>query len=187
MSVIRKLLPAELALYRAHLLRLDKADRYARFTGTTSDTTIVRHCDGIDWSRTLLIGAFIGGELRGVVELCSDRMLWPADTELAISVEKPFQEMGLGSALVRRALTIARNRFAKRLHLYCLAENRRMRALARKFGGRAEQDGGDVTITLDLPPANQFSLALEALEESAGAVDSLLGRWRAGRPDLAAA
>ena len=44
MPVIRKILPTELPQYRAHLLRLDRADRYARFTGTLSDEAVERHC-----------------------------------------------------------------------------------------------------------------------------------------------
>ena len=187
MFVFRKLLPAESAQYQAHLLRLDKTDRYARFTGTTTDATIARHCENIDWSRTVLIGAFVEGHLRGAVEICTDRLLWPNEAELGISVEKPFQEMGVGGALVRRALTVARNRSARRVHMYCLADNRRMRALARKFGGRVVPDGGEITVTIDLPAPNQFSLAVEAFEDGTGAVNSLLGRFTATGADLAAA
>ena len=61
MPVIRKILPTELPQYRAHLLRLDRADRYARFTGILSDEAVERHCAAINWGRTVILGAFEDG------------------------------------------------------------------------------------------------------------------------------
>lgn len=174
MSVIRKLLPAELGQYRAHLLRLDRADRYARFTGTVSDETIDQHCARLDWTRTILLGVFEQGELRGAVELCTDRLLWPHEAELAISVEKGLQGQKVGTTLIRRALTIAANRGIQRMHMMCLPDNVRMRALARKFGGRVSLRDGEIAVAFDLPRPTQFSLALEALEDGAGAVNAVL-------------
>ncbi|MFD1623688.1 GNAT family N-acetyltransferase [Azospirillum griseum] len=187
MTVIRKILPTERSLYRAHLLRLDRADRYARFTGTLSDESVARHCAGLDWSRTILIGAFLNGELRAAVELCSDRILWPNEAEFGVSVEKELQGQGIGSILIRRALTVARNRSIGRVHIQCLAENVRMRALARRFGGRATLECGEIAASFDLPPPNQFSYALEALEDGAGAFNSLLASFASGATDRVAA
>ena len=174
MSAIRKLLPAERSHYCAHLLRLDKADRYARFTGTVSDDVIIKHCESLDWTRTTLLGLFDRGELRGAVELCFDRLLWPGAAELAVSVETGFQGRGVGSTLVRRSLSIAANRGIRQVHLMCLSDNTRMRALSRRFGGTMERDGGEFAITFDLPRPSQVSLALEAFEDGAGAVNAVL-------------
>ncbi|MBK1837814.1 GNAT family N-acetyltransferase [Azospirillum sp. YIM B02556] len=174
MPVIRKIMPTELPQYRAHLLRLDRADRYARFTGTLSDEAVKRHCAAIDWGRTVLLGAFEDGLLRGAVELCGDRILWPEQAEFGISVESVLQGKGVGSTLVRRILTVARNRGIHQVHMMCLAENVRMRALARRFGGRLALDCGEITSLFELPPPNQFSIALEALEDGASAFNSIL-------------
>lgn len=187
MPVIRKIMPTELPLYRAHLLRLDPADRYARFAGTVSDEVIERHCAGIDWTRTTLIGAFLNGEIRGAVELCGDRTLWPDEAEFGVSVEKEIQGRGVGSTLVRRALTVARNRSIAKVHMLCLAENVRMRALARRFGGSMEMEYGEITARFDLPAPNQFSFALEALEDGSGAFNSLLASFSSGLGDRVAA
>ncbi|MGF7175602.1 GNAT family N-acetyltransferase [Azospirillum doebereinerae] len=187
MTVIRKILPTELPLYRAHLLRLDPADRYARFAGTVSDEVLERHCAAIDWTRTTLIGAFLNGELRAALELCGDRVLWPNEAEFGISVETELQGRGVGSTLIRRALTVARNRSIGKVHMLCLAENIRMRALARRFGGRMEMEYGEITARFDLPTPNQFSFALEALEDGSGAFNSLLASFSSGQSDLAAA
>ncbi|MBY6260831.1 GNAT family N-acetyltransferase [Azospirillum sp. 412522] len=174
MPVIRKIMPTELPQYRAHLLRLDRADRYARFTGTLSDEAVERHCAAIDWGRTVVLGAFEGGVLRGAVELCGDRILWPEQAEFGISIERDLQGKGVGSTLVRRILTAARNRGIRHVHMMCLTENVRMRALARRFGGRLALDCGEITSMFELPPPNQFSLALEALEDGTGAFNSIL-------------
>lgn len=174
MPVIRKIMPTELPQYRAHLLRLDHADRYARFTGTLSDEAVERHCTAIDWGRTVILGAFEDGVLHGAIELCSDRVLWPEQAEFGISIESALQGKGVGSTLVRRILTVARNRGIRHVHMMCLPENVRMRALARRFGGRLALDGGEITSMFELPPPNQFSIALEALEDGAGAFNSIL-------------
>ncbi|CBS87342.1 GNAT family N-acetyltransferase [Azospirillum lipoferum] len=174
MPVIRKIMPTELPQYRAHLLRLNRSDRYARFTGTLSDEAVERHCAAIDWGRTVLLGAFEDGVLRGAAELCGDRILWPDQAEFGISVESGLQGKGVGSTLVRRILTVARNRGIRHVHMMCLPENVRTRALARRFGGRLALEGGEVTALFELPPPNQFSFALEALEDGSGAFNSIL-------------
>ncbi|WP_042696482.1 GNAT family N-acetyltransferase, partial [Azospirillum sp. B506] len=169
-----KIMPTELPQYRAHLLRLDRADRYARFTGTLSDEAVERHCAAIDWGRTVILGAFEDGVLRGAVELCGDRLLWPEQAEFGISIESGLQGKGVGSTLVRRILTVARNRGIRHVHMMCLSENIRMRALARRFGGQLGLDAGEITSVFELPPPNQFSIALEALEDGSGAFNSIL-------------
>ena len=71
--------------------------------------------------------------MRGAAEL---RPLGPGfarQAEAAISVEKPWQSHGVGSALLSRTLLTARNRGFRHAAHGCLAENRRMQQLARKF------------------------------------------------------
>jgi GNAT superfamily N-acetyltransferase len=183
----RKLLPTEFPLYTEHLLRLPGRDRYARFAGTVSDESIRRHCENMDWSRVVLIGAFNNGALVGVVELCSDRALWPGAAELAISVDEGLQSAGVGGQLTRRALTAARNRNICDIHMLCLSGNHRMRKLARRFNGVIETDGGESTIVLRLPPPNQFSYAQEAFEDGAGLLAGLFDAMAAHRMTRAAA
>lgn len=179
MTVIRKLLPTELSLYRAHLLRLPREDRYARFAGTVSDATIERHCAALDWRYARLLGVFDHGVLRAVAELRADPTFWPENAELALSVERPLQNHGLGRELVRRALTVARNRGIRHVHMLCLSENRRMLALARTFGARVEVDHGEATTDIALPWPNQVTFLVEAMEEGAGVVGAVLDRWQA--------
>lgn len=188
MSVIRKVLPSEVGQYKAHLLRLGSNDRYARFTGTVSDRVIERRCDDMDWGRTLLIGAFDeAGVLRGAVELCTDRLLWPHEAELAVSVEDCMQGRGVGTGLMRRGLNIARNRSIRNIHLICLSDNFRMRALAQRLGGRLELDGTEVSARIALTAPTQFSYAVEAMEDGANVFKSVIERIQTSWHDQRAA
>lgn len=179
MTVYRKLLPTEMRHYQAHLLRLDHEDRYARFAGMVSDAMIQNHCEGMDWRSTLVVGCFIGGELRAALELRTDSAPWPEEAELALSVEHSWQRQGAGAALMRRALIVARNRRIRRIHMICQISNRRMQALARKFDGVIERDGGEASGAIELSRPNQVSLMLEMLDDGTAAFNIVLDRMSA--------
>ena len=173
MTTFRKLLPNEMTRYRAHLLRLESVDRHMRFGGSVSDAVIEQHCLRMDWHDTVVIGYFVEGELRGAAELRTAGDLFPSRGELAFSVERAFQGKGVGSALMSRILTIARNRGIRQVNLICLLENRAMQNLAQKFSGARVVEAGEVGVSIRLDRADQVSLMVEALEESAALVASL--------------
>ena len=60
------------------------------------------------------------------------------------AIEKKWQSHGVGSALLERTILAARNRGIKLLHMTCLANNRRMQKLARKFDADLTFDFGGV-------------------------------------------
>ena len=125
------------------------------------------YCRGIDWRFTIMVGCFVRGELRAVAELRTEPKVWPGEGELAVSVEKEFQGQGFGSGVVRRIMTVARNRSLRRLMLICMISNRRMQAIVRKFLGKLECDSGEATGWIEMPWPNQVSLMQEALDNSA--------------------
>ena len=86
---------------------------------------------------------------------------FPRQAEAAISVEKPWQSHGVGSALLRRTLLAARNRGYRLLHMACLAENRRMQQLARKFDAELSFDFGSVVGEVESWRANPLSVMQE--------------------------
>ncbi|MEI8394416.1 MAG: GNAT family N-acetyltransferase [Rhodospirillaceae bacterium] len=174
MGAFRKLLPNELSRYRDHLLRLDRADRHLRFAGTVSDAVIEQHCLRLDRRNTLVIGYFDGGELRGAVEMRAENRPTPRRTELAFSIERPWQHRGIGTALMRRALTVASNRGIRTVDIMCLLENRAMRALARKFSNVVTIECGEVGVTITLELSSGLSFMVEAFEDSTGLVASML-------------
>lgn len=174
MSVFRKLLASESEKYQAHLLRLDTEDRYMRFAGSTSETWITEHCTGFDWKTSFIVGYFDRGNLRGACEFTNAGNGAHKRGEAAFSVEKNFQNKGVGSGLMRRCLTIAQNRGFRIVDVICLLENRRMQALARRFKGKMSVDGGEVFFTIDLQAPNQVSLLLEAMDDGEGMITGLL-------------
>jgi GNAT superfamily N-acetyltransferase len=171
MICTRKLLPSEAGQLSRHLLALTPADRRMRFQGGLSDYAIERRCRRIDWFRTVAIGHFVAGRLRGVAEVCFERSLWPREAEIAVTVETPWQGRGIGTELTRRAVTVARNRGAVRVTMLCLVENQRMRRIARHLG---------------LGRATPLSLLDEWLQDGTGGWSAVADRLLAQRFDPAA-
>lgn len=170
MTVFRPLLSAEAGRYAAHLLRLSVSDRRARFMGGLSDGAVRAHVDRIDWSRSIVLVALCGGEVRGAVEL----RIAAGRAELAISIEGDWQNQGLGGVLVRRAFTMARNRGIRGIELYCLGDNHRMLRIAGRLSALTRFDGGEVQCDFQLPAADAFSLTLEAMDRGGTALTLML-------------
>ena len=135
MHVYRKLVPAEIGLFHEHLLRLTPEDRHCRFAGHVSDAVIAEYCSKVDWFRSVIIGCFVDGVLRGVAELRFDAPRPGWRSELAVTVESAWQNLRIGTELLRRAITVCRNRAIRSIYMICLVENRRMQRIARRFEG----------------------------------------------------
>lgn len=178
MVIYRTLLPAERTAYRDHLLRLSPDDRYARFHGPANDGRIERHFQAIDWPRTLVLGAFVGGVLRGAAELCFTQAAPGADIEIGVSVEEAAQGHGVGTRLIAQAMLMAQNRSAGRLLLLCLPENRRMQRIIRRLDGMLTYDPSDVEGVIRPGRPNQVSLLQEWIAECGGWWGAALARWQ---------
>lgn len=181
---IRRLGAADAPALEAHLLRLAGHDRRMRFCGDLGDAAVRRHCALIDWPRTEILGAHVGGELRAVVELFVHPFPHSHEADLALSVERAFQGLGLGSALLRKALMLARNRCVGSVHMACMVGNRRMQRLAAKFGATLSLGDGDVEGRIRAPWPTYLTLVEEAALESRSRLRAV---FRPGPPPAAAA
>ena len=167
-SLICKLWVAEAELYRDHLSRLDPQSRRSRFAGAVSDQFLNDYAHlafGID---TVIHGFFADGTLRGAAEL---RPIGPPtrrEGEAAFSIEKPWQSHGVGSLLLERTLLAARNRGLKFLHMACLADNRRMQQLARKYDAELSFDFGTVIGEVAAPRPTPVSVLRELIADGHG-------------------
>lgn len=173
-GVIRKLWIHEARRYRDHLLRLDKASRRSRFGGAVSDDRIRQHVDGSIMLDAVIHGFFVDGVLRGAAELRPTGARFSGEAEAAFSVEQPWQSHGVGSELLARTLLVARNRGIKFLRMHCLAENRRMQQLARKFDADLRFDFGSVIGEVTAPRPTPISVVREALSDGFGVTNALL-------------
>jgi GNAT superfamily N-acetyltransferase len=173
-GVIRKMWLGEAHRYREHLLRLDTDSRHSRFGNGVSDEFVRNYADlslGID---AVIHGFFVNGTMRGAGEL---RVIGPplnGEAEAAFSIERPWQSHGVGSALLERTLLAARNRGIKFLHMACLANNKRMQQLARKFDAELRFDFGGVVGEVAAPRPTPLSLVREFVADSHGFATAML-------------
>jgi len=172
--MIRKLWIGEAKLYRDHLLRLDPQSRRNRFAGAVADEFVRNYADlafGID---AVIHGFFVDGTLRGTAELRSIGAPLPRQAEAALSIEKPWQSHGIGSALLERTVLAARNRGVKFLHMACLTDNKRMVELARKFDAELSFDFGSVVGEVATPRPTPLSLMRELVADGHGFATAML-------------
>jgi GNAT superfamily N-acetyltransferase len=173
-GVIRKVWPAEYSKFRDHLLRLDAESRRLRFCASVNDAFIDRYCETVRRVPTLVHGFFVDGELRAAAELRPILDGWPVAAEAAFSVERDWQDSGIGTELLHRTLRSARNRGVATLYMVCLRENARMQSLARKFEAELHFEHGEIAGTVDAAGPDVFSLLREGLEDGSALVTALI-------------
>jgi GNAT superfamily N-acetyltransferase len=173
-GVIRKLWIGETAKYRDHMLRLDQSSRHSRFAGGVSDEFISKYVELSNTLDAVIYGFFLDGMMRGAAELRPLGSNLPRQAEAAISVEKPWQSHGVGSALLRHILLAARNRGIRLLHMACLAENQRMQQLARKFDAELSFDFGNVVGEVESSRPTPLSLMRELMADNHGFATAML-------------
>jgi GNAT superfamily N-acetyltransferase len=172
-GIVRKLWLGEADAYRDHLLRLDPESRHRRFSGAVGDDFIAQHARSIGGFGVVVYGFFVDGTLRGAAEL---RPLAPfaREAEAAFSVEQPWQSHGVGTVLLEHILLTARNRGITALQMQCLADNRRMQQLARKFAAELRFDFGSVVGEVDPPRFTPLSLLREWTADAWGMVNAMI-------------
>ncbi len=145
-GVVRRLWPSDMPAFRDHLLRLDPESCHDRFAMAVSDEFLVNYaerCFGID---DVIYGYFVEGIMRGAGELRGVGLgLDKGSAEAAFSVEVGWRRRGVGTELLGRIVLAARNRGAETLYMSCLARNRAMQGLAKKFESELQFDADDLT------------------------------------------
>ena len=174
----RKLYVSEYHKYRDHLHRLDGESRRLRFGMVVDDEFITRYCERLIDLNSIIYGHVIGGEVRAAAELRPFGQQMPGEAEAAFSVEAPFQDAGIGTELLGRVVRAARNRSITRVYMNCLAENRKMQRIAKKFDAVLQFDQGDVVGRVAPASAHGFSLWREAVEDRTGFVMAMLDLQR---------
>ncbi len=171
---IRRLWPVESRLFAAHLLRLDAEDRLLRFQGYRNDEAVDAYVESLDWFGGVVIAYFVAGEVRAAAHLSWTRGLVRTG-EIGLSVEAPFRRRGVGTALLRRAMTVARNRFVSDVELLCMPENAAMRRVAAHLGLKWKIASGQAEAAARLRWPDQLSVFDEMLAETEGLVRSSFG------------
>ena len=171
---IRKLWPNETEKFRDHLLRLDKDSRRMRFAHGVSDHFITDYASRMNQMGSIVYGYVPDGEVRACAELRKLGEDWGVEAEAAFSVEKVFQDQGVGSDLMGRVIRAARNRGIQRLYMSCLAENSKMQAIAKKHEADLRFEYGEVIGEIVPETSNYFSMLVEAMEDRVGFMMAVL-------------
>ncbi len=164
-GTIRKLWPSETHRFRDHLLRLNKENRRLRFAHQVSDHFIADYAERMTEAGSITYAYIEKGEVRAVAELRKLADQWGRDAEAAFSVETDYQNKGIGSELMGYVIRAARNRGIVHLYMSCLAENRKMQAIARNHEAHLRFEYGDVVGEIVPTDANYFSVMGEAIED----------------------
>ncbi len=167
-GTIRKLWPSESDKFRDHLLRLDKDSRRMRFAHAVSDNFIDDYAGRMNEMGAIVYGYLEGGEVRAVAELKKLGDTWGQEAEAAFSVEPGYQEKGIGTELMGRVIRAGRNRSVNHLYMSCLAENRKMQAIARKHEADLRFEYGEVIGEIVPIDPNYFSILAEAMDDRVG-------------------
>ncbi len=173
-GTIRKLWPTETSKFRDHLLRLDRDSRRMRFAHGVSDVFIEDYAARMADMGGIVYGYFDGDQLRAAAELKKLGDTWGREAEAAFSVEQPLQEHGIGTELMGRVIRAARNRGVQHLCISCLAENGKMRAIARHFDAELRFEYGEIVGEIVPQGPNYFSLLAEAVEDRFGYMMAVL-------------
>lgn len=171
---VRKLWPHEWERFRDHLLRLDKDSRRLRFAHAVADSFIEEYATRMSDMGGLVVVAMIDGEVRAAAELRKLGEMWGREAEAAFSVERQFQDRGLGTELMGRIIRAARNRGVQLVYMSCLAENARMRTIAQRYEAELRFEYGDVIGEIVPETADYFSLMAEAVEDRVGYMMAVL-------------
>lgn len=173
-GIIRRLWPMETQKFRDHLLRLDTDSRRLRFAHSVSDSFIEDYASRMSDYGSVVYGHVVEGKVRGAAELRRLGDAWGEEAEAAFSVEKAYQDNGVGSDLMGRIVRAARNRRIRRLYMSCLAENAKMQVIARKHEAALRFEYGEVIGEIMPEHPDYFSMVAEAAEDRVGFMIAVL-------------
>ena len=181
-DIIRRLWPADIALFRDHLLRLNPESRHDRFSSGVSDEFLVNYAEHCFGAGDYVFGAFVDGQLRGAGELRSANAAWSESApfaqrplaEAAFSVEEGFRRQGIGEHLFKRILRAATNHGVGTIEILCQADNRAMQRLAAKFSTQFHFEAHEITGRLIARRPTAFSLWREASQDMVDLGSSLV-------------
>jgi GNAT superfamily N-acetyltransferase len=146
--------PEDLDTVRAMHERCSPTSRHRRYLGRAEGPSADRLGRLLAPARGLALAASAGADqIVAVANLAGEGVLAAA----AVLVEDGWQGRGIGTALLRRLVTVAADSGYAALELYTLAENAAMLRTLCRLGHAytADRDGPVVSITLPLRPAPQ--------------------------------
>jgi RimJ/RimL family protein N-acetyltransferase len=152
--------------------------------GYLDDVAVEEHCARINWFRTVVLGFFDAGVLRGAAELDIARKNSSIRCEVAVTVEAAWQDQGVATNLLRRMLVIARNRWAQAVQIYCSSDNLRIQRIAKKFGARFRSRSGESEAEIHILGPSYWSLSEEWIDDALGWTSTWFDRTSPRSPSV---
>ena len=148
-----------------HFLQLDPEDRRLRFGAPIDDDRVRDYVKRLDMGHDGLFAVHDDAlDIVAAVHVA----LGDSDAELGLSVLPHWRSLGVGNALVARAVVFLRNRGVRGVFVHCLAENAAMLHIARKNRMQLQHFGGEANARLALQPPTPDSYLTEWLEDQRG-------------------
>ena len=146
--VLRAIRPEDADALQRFVRELSAESRYFRFLSTMAELSpaMLARFTQIDYDREMAIIAVIPNDQGGERIIGVARYLLNPDavtSEFALAVADEYQGQGIGSALMKRIATIARERGLKAVIGLVLGNNRDMLALMHSLGFVEETDPDD--------------------------------------------
>jgi GNAT superfamily N-acetyltransferase len=116
-----------------HLLRLDPQSRLQRFCHPASDADVRGYVGRLDLKRTRVIGFVCDGVMRAAAELSPAGNGRGVVFDATVSVERAWQGRGIATALLLRAIAVARGLGVGHIRVEGLADNPRLRHAVAQF------------------------------------------------------
>ena len=170
---IRVLSERHRARIRAHLLKLNDADRYLRFGYAANDEQVQRYANQLDFKRDDIFGIFNRRlELIAMAHLAYTDLAHHSNcAEFGVSVLQSARGLGLGTRMFARAVLHARNKGVDMMFIHALSENTAMLKIARNAGARVQRDGTESEAYLQLPAPGLESHVSELWDNQVAEVD----------------
>jgi GNAT superfamily N-acetyltransferase len=150
----------------AHYRRLSPNDRRSRFLHTVSGGFLERQVLKLREPGYCVIGWFLDGVLRGVVEIA----VQDGAAEAGFSVEETWRNIGVGDGLMRRALRRARRAGCRSLTVLTSWDNGPMIRLARGYDARLRAVEGEVVGELTPARTSWAELSFEQVDDRLGLI-----------------
>ena len=133
-----------------HLLGLDRDDRVLRFSNPAPDGAIRDYCSRWHFGRDVVMGAFEGDRLVGLIHLPVYDEPTGTVGEIGVSVAADWRSRGIATQIAARVVLRARRLGLARVYIHFLTRNRPMGLLARAFTDdvTVDEDESHARITL---------------------------------------
>ena len=145
MPILKKLTTSDRRAIQEHFLRLDTDSLYTRFFSQISPEFLLRYVEKMNFDINGYFGFWENEQLIGLGECSLDS----EQAEVAFTVERHYQDRGLGNVLMQEVIRFAHFKGIYLLQMNCLSTNYKTLHLAQKHGLKTHTSYGETFAVID--------------------------------------